>query len=226
MLNGQKPNIKVGGDFTTLPADKYTCQIADVSLSRQLNFQKTAEEDVLKYKLVVLDEKTIESTEGEQESTRGRFLFKNCTMSVSNRSWLGKLANSAIGHEMDQEEMKKFASDPESIVGKQVDVLVEQKEGTGKNAGRTFANIVSFSKASRPLSPMSDEEIAKVEPVVEKTSTPVVAPKANDPETFIAQTKKEGAEEIGEEVDEVANAQKLLDEAKLRAKKKAKVLTA
>jgi hypothetical protein len=228
MLNGQKLEIRVGGDFAPIPADKYTCQIADVKITKQLNFTKTAEEEVFQYKLVILDEKEIPVTEGEEpQTTRGRFLFRNCSPAFSTKSWLGKLATAVYGRELSKEEMEKF--DAESIIGRQVDALVQQNEGTGKNSGRVFANIVAFTKTTKPLSPMSDNEIATAQPAVEKTSTPAVAPSANDPEAFIAQTEKEGADAKSEgssEDDEVAAMEKKLAEAKEKAKAKAKELTA
>lgn len=228
MLNGQSLPIRVGGDFAPLPADKYTCQVADVKIVRQLNYTKTAEEEVYQFKLIVLDEKEISVANGEEpQSTRGRFLFRNCTPAFSPKSWLSRLATAVAGRELSKEEMEKFNA--ESIIGKQVDALVEQNEGTGKNAGKVFANIVAFTKTTKPLSPMSDDEIAKAQPAVEKTSTPAVAPSANDPEAFIAQTNKESAEEKGEEEvedPEIAELNKKLAEAKERAKKKAANLTA
>lgn len=229
MLDGQTLKIRVGGDFAPLPVDKYTCQVGDVKITKQLNFTKTAEEEVYQFKLIVLDEKEIPVAEGEEpQSTRGRFLFRNCTPAFSPRSWLMKLATAVAGRELSKDEMEKFNA--ESIIGKQVDVLVEQNEGTGKNAGRVFSNITAFSKTTKPLSPMSDEDIAKAQPAVERSSSPVVAPSVNDPEAFIAQTQKESAEATGEETSEedaeVAELNKKLAEAKEKAKKKAADLVA
>lgn len=209
MLQGQKVEIKTTS-FDPIPMDKYTCLITDVNLVNQLKFQSTEEEEVLNYQFQVLDEKPMTGADGVESSTRGRFLWKRCRLALNSKSWLGKLAKAVIGRDMTSEEIKSF--DPESLVGKQVDIMLEQAES--KDGQKVFNNIVAFNKNIKPLAPLENTEVAKVGVVVEKKTAPAVAPDAdNEADQLVADLKVEESDE-----SEVAELEKKLEAAK---KKKA-----
>lgn len=221
MLQGQKVEIKTTS-FDPIPMDKYTCLITDVNLVNQLKYQSTEEEEVLNYQFQVLDDKPM-TTEGDIEaSTRGRFLWKRCRLSLNSKSWLGKLAKAVVGRDMTKDELDSF--DPESLVGKQVDIMLEQAES--KDGQKVFNNIVAFNKTIKLLEPLDNKEVAKVAPVVEKKTAPAVAPDAdNEADQLVANLNVE-EKEVGEILDapedaEIAEMEKKLAEAK---KKKAKVM--
>lgn len=179
MLNGQKVDIKVSdNNFSTIPSDKYTTQITDVNLKDQFNSFKQIEEQVLVFEFTILDNKTLEEN-GETESLRGRKLWKRTSLSLNTKSWLYKLASAALGHEMTKDEQEAFQ--PEMIIDKQVDVLVDVVDGTGKNAGNKYSNIVSFAKTTKELSAFENDKSAVGEP---KESKPV-AMDADEAEDFI-----------------------------------------
>ena len=204
MLNGQKINIKTGGNYLPIPMDRYTLQIKDVSLVKQFNQFVGREEDVLNYQFVVLDEKSMPETTDDAgkviagETTRGRFLWKRCRPALNAKSWLGKLANAAIGRDLTKDEQATF--DPESIIGKQVDVMVNQSEN--KDHSQIFNNVVAFSKTVKPLAPFEDG-VAGSQKVLETSTVPVTAPK-DDPDEFADTLAAEGkAKETGGKVEPV-----------------------
>lgn len=165
MLNGVKPTIKVGGNFSPIPMGVYTCLIVDVNLVRQMNKFRGEEQDMLNYQFAVLNE----MDDGEGGSTRDRYLWKRCSCSINDKSWLGKLAKAVYGRDMTDEEKESF--DPESLVGKQVDCMVEQKPG--QDGGMVFNNIISFAKTKKELKPVEFKPKATV---VEKSSSPATSP--------------------------------------------------
>lgn len=140
-----KVDIKIVGDYEPLPADKYTCQIADVNLVEQFNKFKQENQQMLNYQFVVLTEKG----EPEEGSHYGRFLWKRCSTSMHQKSWLYKLTKAVLGHEPTREEMVDF--DPNSLVGKQVDVMTEQS--TGSDGITVYSNIISFTHPKKTLKP-------------------------------------------------------------------------
>lgn len=179
MLDGKKVDIRIGGDFDPVPMDKYTAQIVDVNLVSQFNKFKGAEVDMLNYQFAILDDKPM--GEGSDETTKGRFLWKRCSLSISEKSWLGKLLKGVEGRDLTKDEMEGF--DPESLVGKQVDVMVEAKEGSN---GIVYNNIVAFSKTLKKL------DMIQFEPKpaqVNKTSKPVEL--QEDPEEVIKELEKD-----------------------------------
>lgn len=177
MLNGQKIEIPLNGGFDPVPMDKYTVQCVDVNLVSQQKFQSTEEEDVLNYKFAILDDKPMEVTneagEKVEGTTRGKYLWKRCRLALGEKAWLRKLLTAALGRTPTKDELKTF--DPEFLVGKQVDVMVEQTEKDEK----VYVNIVSFGKAIKPLKPVDDSEIRKVGQTVQKKTAPAVAPDAD-----------------------------------------------
>jgi hypothetical protein len=221
MLNGQKVEIKTGGNFDPIPMDKYTVQIVDVNLVTQLKFQSTEEEEVLNYQFTVLDDKEMEVTSdgGEKATgtTRGRNLWKRCRLAMNNRSWLGKLAKAALGRDLTKEEVAGF--DPESIIGKQVDVMVEQS--ASKDGQKIFNNIVAFNQTVKPLQPVDPKDVAKTGQVLEKKTVSATAPDADDEaDALISETKK--IETPDESPDEVADLEAKLAEAKRKKEAVAK----
>jgi hypothetical protein len=199
MLDGKKIEIKVGGGFAPLAMDKYTLEIVDVSLVTQFNKFKGEEQEMLNYQFQVLDNKQVPDTE-PAESTRGRFLWKRCSASLNQKSWLGKLATAAYGRDLTKEEMDTF--DPESLIGKQVDVMLDQKPS--QDGTMIYNNILSFSKCAKKLTPTNYDPQANK---IEKTSTPIEVPEES-PDDFIAgleadQTKIE-EEDIAKQEAELA----------------------
>ena len=174
MLNGQKVTVKTGKSFDPVPMDRYTVQIDDVNLVRQFNQFKGEEVDVLNYQFGVLDDKEIPALpgvdQGEFNNTRGRYLWKRCSLSMNEKSWLFKLVTATLGKRLTDEEIAEF--NPESLIGLQVDVMVDQvaaKDGSGK----IFNNILSFSKNVKKLEGYDIEH----KNVVETASVPAVAAK-------------------------------------------------
>ena len=167
MLGDKKANIKIGGDFDPIPMDKYTVQIDDVELKEQFNKFKQEDQELLVYRYVILDEKPMPNSE---ETTRGRFLWHRVTQNLSPKSWLMKLAQAVYGRPLTREEMEAF--DPEALIGKQIDVMVEQKPSA--DGSTIFNNVVSYSKVVKPLEAWFTDQREKT--VIEKTSTPATPP--------------------------------------------------
>jgi len=219
MLDGKKVEIKTNEGFASLPADKYTVQIVDVNLVSQLKYQSTEEEEVLNYQFQILDENPMPEVKGEEKATtRGRFVWKRCRLALNSRSHLGKLAAAVEGRTLTKEEAEKF--DPESIVGKQLDVMVEQNPSK-KDPTIIYNNVISFSKVIKKLESLPIEE-RRTQVVEKKTSAavPTTAPDA-EAEGFVNKLEKEGAnvpEDITEEDLEVKLAEAKLKAAKAKAK--------
>lgn len=198
MLDGKKVDIKTNEGFAALPADKYTVMIADVDLVSQLKYQSTEEEEVLNYKFQILDENPMPEVKGEDKATtRGRFVWKRCRLALNSRSHLGKLAAAVEGRTLTKEEGESF--DPESIVGKQLDVMVEQNPSK-KDPEIVYNNVISFNKTLKELEPLPQED-RDTKPV-EKSTKSVVSAKAPDAEAdlFADDLEKEGKELAKEEV--------------------------
>lgn len=171
-----KLNIKAGGSFDPVPADKYTLQILDVSLITAFNKFKGEEVEMLNYQFAVLDDKPM--PEGSMpDNTRGKYLWKRCSLSLNSKSWLYKLAQAVTGKAPD---VATF--DPETLVGQQVGAMVE--ESTPNENGIVYNNIISFLKVAKKLPEL--ENVANSE-VVEKSSQAV----DDDPETIIEKLEEE-----------------------------------
>lgn len=210
MLDGRKVEISTKEGFSILPADKYTVQIADVNLKTKLKFKSTEEEEVLEYKFQILDDNEMQE---EGETTRGRFLWSSVRPSLNSRSNLGKLVRAVMGRELTKEESDSF--DPESIVGSQIDVMVEQRQSQ-KDATVVYNNIISFNKASKKLDPIPVEK-QESQPIQKTTraAIPATAPDA-EAEAFTA-----GLENTGSGVAEAEAEAAELEAAALAAKAKA-----
>lgn len=198
MLGGRKADIKVGGDFGTVPADKYTVQIADVNFKTRFNKWKNEDAEGLNFQFVILDEKQ----DAEGESTRGRFLWHFMSQSLSSRSWLMKFAKAVYGRDLTKEELDpkspKFFN-PEDLVGKQVDVMVT--EDPNKDGTATFNNVVSYSKTVKKLAPLDVQRSGQI--VVESESEPVTTGVVETPNLNPELDKFLGGLEEDEEKSEV-----------------------
>ena len=195
MLNGQKVNISLGeGDFQPIPAGAYTVQATDVNLKTVFNTFKQVEQDVLNFEFSILDNltDTIKNDKDEDEivSLRGRKLWKRTSLSLNSKSWLYKLASAILG-EMTHDQKEAFQ--PEDLIDKQVTVLVEIQEGTGKNAGNKYNNILSFSKVKKELSPFENDKTK--EGAVRETK-PVMTDEESD--DFITGLEKDKEKDLKE----------------------------
>ena len=190
MLEGKKIKITTSSGFEPVPMDRYQVWIRDVNLVKQFSPWKGEEVEVLNYQFEILDDKPMPAKEGEKaESTQGRFLWKRCSPSLNPKSWLNKLVNGVIGRDLTKEEAENF--DPESLVGKQVMVMVEQTPG--KDGTTIFNNIVAFSKPVKDLE-VKDIELAKPPKMVERATVPVTAPQEEEnPDKFIQDLEAESA---------------------------------
>ena len=212
MLNGIKVEIKKS-EFEVLPMDRYTCLITDVNLIQQQKFQSTENEDVLNYQFQVLDDKNMQNALGEDVTVRGRLIWHRCRLAFNERSWLCKLSKAVIGRDLTREEINTL--DPESLVGKQVDLMLEQNPS--KDGQRMFNKVVVFSKNTKPLKPLEGQTVTRGAQVIEKKTAPAVAPDAdNEADQLVADLKVEESEE-----SDVADLEAKLAEAK---KKRAEAL--
>lgn len=171
ILNGQKVQVKVGGDFPVIPMDKYTCQITDVNLKQKVF--DGVETDGLNYELTVLDNKTMPDGDKEPVSLRGRKLWYWVSLNLSPRSNLGKLVSAVRGRDLTKIEMQEIEDkgfQAEDLINEQIDVVVELVDGKGKNAGRQFNNVTAVAKTGKELPAFDNEKVATGE---EKSSTPV-----------------------------------------------------
>lgn len=161
MLEGKKYNIKVGGDYDPIPADKYTVQIEDITLVTQFNKWKGEDQELLNYQYVVLDDKATE----DGGTTRGRYLWHRMSQSLSSKSWLMKFVKAVYGRDLTREELESF--DPEAVMGKQVDVMVEVNPS--KDGSAVYNNIISYSKNLKALKDIeSDKKQSKKKEVESK----------------------------------------------------------
>lgn len=160
MLNGYKPSIKVGNSFALIPEGMYTLLIVDVDpdVSEYMGVSK----NVLAYKFIILDS----GKDDEGGEIRGRYIWKRCSESMNSKSWLHMLYTAVLGRSPTEEEAVAF--DAESIVGKQVLAMVEQK--TKKDGSGVYNNILKFSKASKKLEPV---EYSPKTQTVERESKPL-----------------------------------------------------
>jgi hypothetical protein len=202
--------------------DKYTVQIADVNYKVLRNPFKGVEEERLNFQYIILDDKPVSDEEGA-ESVRGRYLWHAVTPALSSKSWLLKLAKAVYGRDLTKEEMESF--DPESLIGKQVDVVVEQN--TGKDGVTIYNNITSYGKNLKKLpaievAPKKEEVIEKsTEPARAKVEVPNVGPNLDDPFLDDLEEDEEDEEETEDEDEDLEAL-----EAELKAKKAKKLAKA
>jgi hypothetical protein len=217
----KKVVIRTGSDFEPLPADRYTVQIADVVNQMSFNQWQGKEVEVLKYTFIVLDNKLVAEKIGGNDMSRGRYLWHKMSPSLSSKSWLLKLARAVYGRELTKQELEEF--DPEAIIGKQVDVMVDQSPS--KDGTAIFNNILSYSKNTKPLSPVEQKAGKGVtekatEPATEKAEK-FVDPLPGGDDPFASEAKTDTADEqlnkILAEDDEEETEEAL--EAKLKAMK-------
>lgn len=165
MLNGRKITISTGGSFTPLPDGMYTVQVMDVNfLEKHVTSFAPQGKDFLEYKFAVLDEVAVEGG-----TTRGRNLWDRMSPSLNEKARMFKFVRAILGAEAMKSLPKNF--DPESLVGKQVTVVVENT--ASKDGMRTFANIANYLPVRSPLTPFPVEEQGNKEVV--KETKPLVA---------------------------------------------------
>lgn len=158
----EKVFAKAGGSFEPIPMGIYQVLVADVNMVSQFNSFKGRDEDKLNYTLIVLDDVKCP----DESSTRGRYLFKRCTNSLHEKSELYKMVKAILGRNLTKEELEGF--DVESIIGKQVRVMVNQKPN--KEETVIYNNVIEFTHADKDMEPVE----YKAKPaVVEKSSHPV-----------------------------------------------------
>lgn len=205
MLQGKKVEISTKEGFDPVPNDKYTAQLVDVNLKTQLMYQSTQEEEVLEYKFQILDDNPMPVGE---ESTRGRYLWKKFRPSLNSKSHLYKLASAILGRALTKEEVENF--DPESLIGKQVDIMVEQS-ASEKNPENIFNNIIAFSKTIKKLESLPIQ--SESQEVVQKKSSavPTTAPDS-EAQDFVKNLENEAKSEA-----EQAELEAAVLEAKLKA---------
>lgn len=187
----KKVEIKVGGDFAPVPSDKYTCQVIDVNAIQAFNKFKNVEETRLNYMFVILNEK---KEDDKFKTLRGRFLWKRISLSLHEKSWLFKLASGVAGKPLSQDDKEKF--DPESLIGKQVDCMVEQSPPSAD--GKIWNNIISFTQTKKEMEAFEYEPKPKE---IEKSSSPAVAPKEES--DFIKGLEKDKEKLTKEDVGDV-----------------------
>ena len=196
MMNGQKVEISLGeGNFQPVPAGAYTLQITDVNLKTVFNQFQQKEQDVLNFEFSILDNvtDTIKNDKDEDEivSIRGRKLWKRTSLSFNSKSWLYKLVTAVLG-EMTKDQKEAFQ--PEDVVDKEVSALVEIQEGTGKNVGNQYNNIISFSKVKKELSLLPNDK--SKEGAVRETKP--VAMDESESDDFIAGLEEDKAKDSKE----------------------------
>lgn len=149
---GRKADLKVGGDFQTAPADKYTVQINDVNFKIGFNSFKGVEEEKLQFNYVILDDKPMVDSEGNQRSTRGITFTDRVSQSLNERATLRKLAKAVLGRDLTKEELDPKSPrffNPEDLVGKQVGVMLT--EDPNKDGTAMFNNVASYVTAIAKL---------------------------------------------------------------------------
>lgn len=164
MLNGLKVKISTGGGMVPLPDGMYTAQVMDVNfLEKHVTSFAPQGKDFLEYKFAILDEVAVEGG-----TTRGRNLWDRMSPSLNEKARMFKLVKAIVGAE-GIKTLRDF--DPETLVGKQVMVVVENTPS--KDGMRTFANIANYLPVRTPLAPFPAEEQGNKEVV--KETKPLVA---------------------------------------------------
>lgn len=144
--------IKTGSNYDPIPQGQYTLQVLDVELKREVTkFSNGQEVDNLNYKFAILND-VVDDTSADGQTLRGRYLWKKCSLSINKKSWLGKLVKAVYGRDLTEEELSKFH--PDDLINHQVDVLVQQDEGSN---GNVYSNIISFSNTKKLLEPISND---------------------------------------------------------------------
>ena len=232
MLGERKANIRLN-DFKTAPSDKYTVLIADVNYKMKFNRFKNVEEEMLNFKYIILDEKPM--PEEKDGMTRGVVFTHAVSQSLGSGSWLMKLAKAVLGRDLTKEELNQESPkffNPESLVGKQVDVMIT--EDPNKDGTAMFNNVQSYIKNVRPLKPVEISNAGQtvVESVSQPTTKVAEVPDLNPGlNTFISDVEKgdegdkssgnpESSEEAEESLEELELKLKRAKEKKKEALKK------
>jgi len=230
----RKVKIKTGS-FDPVPADKYTVQILNVDLVTR-SF-KGVESEKLNYQYVILDDKPMPE-DSDRESTRGKYIWHAVSETFGERAWLTKLINATLGKSCSKDDLKAAGLltkddefDANCLVGKQVDVMLDQTEKDNV----TYNNVVNYSKTLKPLKNFTEDSGGE-QVEVESASKPAVAKQAEVPnlnpaldsflddldsekEKEIEETEEEVVEEEDESLEELEAKLKLAKAKKAKAKK-------
>lgn len=181
----KKYEVKVGGDFSPLDMGVYQVQIVDVTAVEAPNsFKGGVMETKFNYQMAVLDD--VDLSDGTK--ARGRYCWLRCSPVLSEKSWLLKLAIAVMGRPLTDEEQKNF--DAETLVGKQVKVMIENKPS--KDNTKVWSNVISVSKIAKELEKI---EFTPKPAVVEKASVGIADEAIDnqeiDPEAEIKKLEEE-----------------------------------
>jgi hypothetical protein len=119
--------------FEILEAGRYTLTLSEIVETVGKKYQSEEEEVRLKWKFQTAEER---NSDGEPYTV---FYFTKCIYTTHEKNKLGKVIKGLYGKALSIEEFNKIDSD--ELIGKKVDVLVENNE---RPDGRTFTNITSF----------------------------------------------------------------------------------
>jgi len=156
-----KYSVSEGKVFEALPVDKYQLEIYEAKPFTGTEYGKSTPQEQVKFTFVVLnDDKTV-LEEGVEVPVRGRRLWLQTTTMFSpvgskKPTNLTQLVAAVVGHELESTEVEAF--DEVSIIGKQLCVLVGQKNREDGSVGN---KILSFSKIAKELPKYSDGEFGE-----------------------------------------------------------------
>jgi len=188
MIQGKAKLTGGNGDFETIPEGVYTLQIIDVN-EAILSF-KGKERGGFNFKFAILDD---EEFPVSGEPIRGRFLWWKVSDSINKKSNLCKLAVSALGRPLTDEE-QDIESDGclnlNGLVGLQIMAVITNSED---KTGKLWSNIDSVSKVKTLLKPV---EYEPEEEVKVKTTTKAVVEK---------EEVQEGLELVDPVIDKIMN---------------------
>ena len=119
--------------FEILEAGRYTLTLSEIVETVGKKYQSEEEEVRLKWKFQTAEER---NSDGEAYTV---FYFTKCVYTTHEKNKLGKVIKGLYGRALTIEEFNKIDSD--ELIGKKVDVLVENNE---RPDGRIFTNITSF----------------------------------------------------------------------------------
>lgn len=167
MLNGKTVKISVGGEFVILDEGVYTAEVTDVNLLENVITSYAPDgKDMLDFRFRVLDEKEMTTPDGKKASTRGKELRHRMTPSLNEKATMSKLVKAVLGRVPTPQEVVSF--NPESLIGKQVQVVVVQSPAKD---GTIWNNIDNYMKVSTPLTAWDGEKASATE--INKSTQPL-----------------------------------------------------
>jgi len=133
-----KYNVKTN-NFEILEPGRYTLELTEIAESIGKKYQSEEEEVRLKWKF-----QTIKERNSENEAFTV-FFFTRTIFTTHEKNKLNKVIKGLFGKQLSVEEFNKIDSD--ELIGKRVDVLVENNE---RPDGRVFTNITTFIGPPKP----------------------------------------------------------------------------